>query len=340
MTIILLTILSIVAPLPSVAEVEQLAVNARQRIQKMHIRFRVQHEYPEQPDHNMIGVRTVWLDGSKIRGEIIREKGPNPGHRFVSCYNCERDGYGITWADLPQLAATMNRLNEAGKPKCDDSIDPRQLGFLPIVSDALRPWQTRLNAYIGATDHTNATISQTTLNGVDCWLLGWNIRDTKLAVKVWVAPTKGYSVLRLQVEEPQKFLKLVDSEVELHIPSGIWFPSKIVYQDFGNKTLRGKEIIEVETISINEHIDPSIFTLAGLNFPDGTYIAMPEASKSGVWRNGELQARDASVLFQDTTPPVPVNPPAKVDYWLVAVCGIFVVAAIAVIVFRKKQATS
>lgn len=321
---------------PSVAEIEKAALDARLSIRTGYFRLKVNRVFP--PHADMIGVRTIWIDGSKIRGEIIREKGPNVGSRFVSCLNCEKEGYGFDWIDLPGMVASMHAIGASGKSRFDEAIDPRHLGYSLNMIDMFRPGEARLDAIVGATNRHEPTISSEKLNGVDCWVLRWKLKNWDSDITVWIAPSKGNNVVRLTALDAANTRIVVDSDVVPVGKSGIWFPRRVVLEKREGEKLILHETVEVEQVKLNEPIDPTTFTIAAL--PEGTYVQMPDPKQSGYIRNGKIDTKHPTTHFQDTTPaePTPVNPPAKgVNYWLIAACAVCALAAAAVLIVRRRS---
>jgi hypothetical protein len=322
---------------PSVAEIEKAALDARLSIRTAYFRLKVNRVFP--PNADMIGIRTIWIDGNKIRGEIIREKGPNVGSRFVSCLNCEKEGYGFDWVDLPGSAASMHLISAPNKPLgLRDAIDPRHLGYTFTMIDMLRHGETRLDAIIGATNRHEPTIRSEKLDGVDCWVLRWKLKNWDSDITVWIAPSKGNNVVRLKAVDAPNTVIVVDSDVVPVGKSGLWFPRRVVLEKREGEKLILHETVEVEQVKLNEPIDPTIFTFAAL--PEGTYVQMPDPKQSGFIRNGKIDTNRPTTHFQDTTPPepTPVNPPAKgVNYWLIAACVAFALAGVAVLIFRRRS---
>jgi hypothetical protein len=56
----------------------------------------------------------------------------------------------------------------------------------------------------------------------------------------------------------------IETTPVLHKSSGCWYPAKWVYERHENGKLTKKEEVSVELISLNEPIDPALFTLNGL----------------------------------------------------------------------------
>jgi hypothetical protein len=195
---------------------------------------------------------------------------------------------------------------------------------------------------MGATNRGDPTISFERLNGVDCWVLRWKLKNYDSTVTVWIAPSKGNSVVRMKAIDAPKVVTVVESDVVLVGKSGLWFPRLVVREQYTNDTLSVRETVEIQEVRLNEPIDPATFTLAGLNLPEGTYVQMPDPKQNGYLRNGKIDTSRPTTYFEDTTPsePTPVNPPTKrVNYWLIAICTVFVLAAIAVVVVRRRSVT-
>lgn len=327
---------------PSVAEAEKAALGARSSIRTMYVRFKFDKASPARPDRDQQGVRTIWLDGKKVRSEVVYSKGPSIQQRYVDCVHCEKEGYGISWLASPGHLAALHPIGTPGKSDFDQVIDPRVLGYVGKRSSLLRPAQTRLDEVVGSTDRSEPALAVEQVNGVECWAIKW-ITKSGIAVSVWIAPSRGNNVVRLKLEDPSgSYACSVESEVVSVGKSGLWYPRKVRYEDYEDGKLAAHETVEVEEVRLNEPIAPSVFTLAGLSIPDNTYVQQPDAKQSGYLKNGKIDTSRATTDYLDTTPapPTPLTPDKGFNYWLIAACVGCVLAAVAVVVIRRRSAAS
>lgn len=333
----LLLALSAAPAIPAVAEIEKAALDARLAIRSMYVRLSFDNgTLPPQPGKEYAGVRTVWLDGKKIRSEVVYSKGPNTvGLREVNCLHCEKDGYGVSWLARPNTAASLHPIGAPGRPGFDQVIDPRLLGYYPAISAMLRPSQSRLDA-IFSPDRNPPTVATEQLNGTECRVLQWTMKDG-LGAAVWVAPSKGNNIVRIKLEDATSVDLLVSEDVTAVGQSGLWFPRVVRYETYKAGELTRREVVRIEEVRLNEPIDPSVFTLAGLALTEGTYVQTPDAKQSGFLRDGKIDTSRPKTRFEDTAPPTPLTaPPAGPNYWLVGACVALVLAAVAVIAVRRR----
>jgi hypothetical protein len=105
-----------------------------------------------------------------------------------------------------------------------------------------------------------------------------------------IAPSKGYSVLRIEIRSPDgEFYEYTDLKVKEYKNSEIWYPYYSKSERYINEERTISEELDIEVISINESIDDKYFSLASLNVPVGTMVADPEqGSGNYVWDGQEV----------------------------------------------------
>jgi hypothetical protein len=111
------------------------------------------------------------------------------------------------------------------------------------------------------------------LNGQDCIFLTCNNPDDKAVTKVWIVPTKGYCIRKLQLIMSGKIIYEYETTLKEYSPGHWWFES-VIQKRWRPQEEEPFENIElsVKSLSFNEHLDPRVFTIAGTSIPPGTKI--------------------------------------------------------------------
>lgn len=324
---------------PSAEEVEKAALDARSQIRSIYVKLSVKTEwFPAPSEADQVSRREIWLSGNKIRGEIIRDKGPDVGVRFIDCTNSEADGWMISASNRLNSASYTHPIGTKGRPELEHTSDPRVLGYSPSQFTLLR--SVRLDSVLGNPGRTAPTVENTMLGGTECMLLKWRT-NLKEDVQVWVAPSKGHSVVRIDVVGPggelERTRSTIRSELQPIADSKFWYPKKVWLERHNGNALETKELVEVSEVRINHAIPAETFTFAGVKLADSTFIIKPKEEESGFLRDGVIVPKQRSRPSdqKQIPPPVPVEESGKNRYGLIALSVLCSLAAIAV-AFRGR----
>lgn len=175
-----------------------------------------------------------------------------------------------------------------------DIFDIRTLGIVPLPYSLL--YRHHAKDVLANADRVNSWASEDMLGGIRC-IKCVHTTERGNTISVWVAPEQGYSILKSQGEHTSRSGALrvyrVESVLEHHIESDVWFPSEVRFQSLRDGEILEEEQWYVEQAMFNQPIGPETFELAGLEIPDGhTVIGVPEAQPVGfaVWDAEEKKA--------------------------------------------------
>jgi hypothetical protein len=328
----------------SYAELEQAALDARHQIKSAELHFQYTYEDFALPAANQKSNWIVWLEGKRIRCDVTRTVGPNSGSRLIDCVNCEKDGWGISGVDDGKLAITFAPLGQVGWPGPENVFDPRMLGYRTGGLVMLRYGQVRLDSVIGSADRDEPVASDDRLNGIACRKLSWKKRNGAM-VRVWLAPSLGHSVLRIEVSGENRFPPEGGASVQSEFPSGkidgAWFPNRVLFEAFSKGKLERREELRIDRCRLNEAVAPDVFTFRGLGLPEGTRVVSPDKRLSGYLRDGKIDNKPQDTSkFLDETPPAPITPQRRYDPWLIVTCVVCAIAAIGTVVLRRRKLPS
>ncbi len=332
-------------PKPDLKEIEERAIQAREKIQSAEVHLRIERNKYEGGvvKQTTRMTATIWVSGTKIRADVIRDGGTFAGFRTVDCLNCDKDGWGIRANDKPQIASSVFRLGPDISGELSNVIDPRIIGYIPTSYETLRNY--RLDTAVGRPDRDEPVMKSERLEGLDCWAIRWTNKNGA-RMGVWICPSQGYNVVRIEARSPAvsktEGVQSVSSELRQVHPSGIWFPRRVIYEGRSGSELYEREVIDVTEVQLNGAIPPESFTLEGIKLRRGAYISSgDDPKKNGFWD-------PATQIITPPTPPANLLQASKAatpvedgsrstNYWLVAACVGLSLAAIAVILIQRRH---
>ena len=166
-----------------------------------------------------------------------------------------------------------------------------------VSSDSKNIVQFHMESFIGWSARQKPTATSTTLNGIDCWKVEYISSDDR-TVRTWIAPGMGFGVLRMEVQFEDSagvpFLSRSDCTLAQDKVSGIWFPHLFSYRRHVRGKVEIEEDLEVQVVSLNQALDPKLFTLEGIDcLPSGeqvSWVSNTPAPASGylIWNGREL----------------------------------------------------
>lgn len=184
------------------------------------------------------------------------------------------------------------------------------LGLIPMPSGLLH--RTPLESFYDVAERTECTIEPERLDEIDT-LKSSYIRADGQRVTFWIASELGHSVLQMEFSSVSKKgkrrLQRVHSKLAQH--GDVWFPSECEYTCYSDDELIAHELWLVKNATFNSPIDPAVFTLAGLDLPQGTYVVGDSGQEGklalGVWDGEKLTDPPAVPTVLSRPPPAAEN---------------------------------
>lgn len=184
------------------------------------------------------------------------------------------------------------------------------LGLIPMPSGLL--YRTPVDAFYDVDARTECTIERERLDEVDT-LKSSYVRADGQRVTFWIAPELGHSVLQTEFSSLSKKGKRRTQRVHSMLAQhgDVWFPSECEYTCYSDDELIAHELWVVKNAEFNSPIDPTVFTLAGLELSQGTYVVGDSGQRGkvalGVWDGEKLTDPPASPTVLSHPPPAPEN---------------------------------
>ena len=118
------------------------------------------------------------------------------------------------------------------------------------------------------------TVKNETIDGDDCLLLEHYGAEYDVRTKVWIVPSKGYCIKKIQVVQKGEVRVGYTTTLKEYLPGIWWFDSVKAITLGGPEGINPDKNVElsVESLTLNEPINPKTFTLAGTNVPHGNRI--------------------------------------------------------------------
>jgi hypothetical protein len=341
---------------PTAADIEKLALQARQNLKTLYVKLRYDCQDFHPKPARRTGTRILWMDGEKLRQDRLFDQGGplHPGARRVLCHHCEKPHHDLIWYETPPgdppLRAILDEIPPGQQRQFrGDAIDPRLLGYACLPSETLYPSQIPLNYIFGnhpTLRRQSVEMQVSEWNGLRCFLLHSTFPE-QCEQKVWVAPERGYNVVRILWTSPRQ-TEEIQVELQPVGTTGLWFPKKIFYQCHHDGQLESQETVQILDVQLNQPIPPSTFTLAGC-LPEGTHIAIRtgEQVTYGEIKNGKFVpqppltfAAAKELLASNPSPPQPLQPQRQWDPWLVTAVVLLTLTNFGVLLLWRRSASS
>ena len=272
--------------------------------------------------------------------------------RTVFCDNCERPGSLVTGND----GALVVRVSSPTKPPHQahglrkGGIDFRLLGLTwlpyPNLLTVDEPGWPRLPTIFEDPEFSTFDLVENFPKNI--YKLKTKHIRFGLEMQVWIDTDLSSDVVRMDGSGTDKQGSVhtfsLRSSGHRQILTDLWYPTEIhtIHASNGKPTL--EEHFKIDFHSVNLPIDPIVFTIAGMNFPNGKSVILPGTDGKGyvIW-NGKVVLESSLSKDQSqqlpvppVTAPVPTNPEAVAQpfrWYYIAAAVLF--SGIAVYFFRR-----
>lgn len=228
------------------------------------------------------------------------------------------------------------RMGARGEAGASESkvFSVEMLGLIPMPSDLL--FRTNVDAFYEVPDRSDCETDDEDLDGLKTLRSSYIRKDGK-RVTFWFAPELDDSIVQTEFSmtfpDGRVRTQRVHSKLEQY--GGIWFPAECEYSCWFADKLIDREHWVVKDPVFNASIDPSVFTLAGVDVPLGTLVIGSSDHKLKAW-DGQLLTEAKSLPAPQ---PQPAAPRPRNYLWLAAVnvlAGLFFLG----LYFRRRRGMS
>ena len=225
----------------------------------------------------------IWYDGSHFRRDIVDSKFIGQETKPLLL---EEDGSGgkimfepppVGNVEIESIESKMVYLPVTQTvailpPKWDDRGNRRTNKFLNYQSISGRTLK-EIVLRCAEKDYY-FTVKSETIDGDDCLLLECDFADLEIVRKIWIVPSKGYCIKKMQLQQKAIVYDEYITTLKEYSP-GIWWFDSVTAKAAGgpNGELFERTMeISVNSLALNEPIDSETFTLAGTDIPPGTKV--------------------------------------------------------------------
>ena len=192
-------------------------------------------------------------------------------------------------------------------------------------------------------------VRQSRWNGEEALSVAFERSDNHIQMEYQVVPGKGYNVVQFKLWGPPgddvKYKANLTMSCTLqNVAEGIWFPKHVDYINwFNDHDLEEKDTLDDEMDSVNQPIDPAVFTFAGAHIHKNTVVSQIGRAPTALFWDGEqlrnITPQDLSeIQLSKTKVPMPVKQRSLLaTSSLLVGAGMIVFLFNMVIFFRRRR---
>lgn len=273
-------------PIPQFSEVEQLVLDARDKISDYHIKLLITDELNNKEGKSI----------TKLAFDLMHEDNKLKVYRYsghtlsateevadVVCVNCEYPDTCLNYSTQPvengEISLAFYEINERGK---FDLRDPLKIGLIPLASGVFHAFN--IEDFLKSPDRTDKKVEQVIYQGAECYKLTW--QDKHANYTVFVDRKKSYNIVKWICDASNSgYHATVDIDLSEY-SENVWFPKKAVFKSVNQNKEESSEIIDIDIVSLNKPLAPDTFSLKGIKFlPKQTSVIWASAGISPFGQN-------------------------------------------------------
>ncbi len=172
-------------------------------------------------------------------------------------------------------------------------FDPREIGIVPGGLATLKTFD--IKQILVPEDFSTCTRSQIEVNGRKLERVEHSIANKRLKAVLLIDTDRGPSVVYSSLRSPgprrEEVIDTVESELLAYGAERLWFPSISVHTRTVDGKVVEKTTYKVTQADFNSKVDHKLFTLAGLDLPEGHSVIEMTSERNrkvSYWVNGKL----------------------------------------------------
>jgi len=254
----------------------------------------------------------IWYDGSHFRKDQLEtqfagEEGYRGYERALPVGQVDIDSAESNIDYIPPTNRVFVR-----PPKWSDNYKIRTNDILRYQS--ARGATLKENILASEKNGYYFTAKSETVDGDDCILLTCDYTNPKSTLKIWVIPSKGYCIKKVQDISKGRIHDEYTTTLKEHSPGLWWFDTVQARETFGPQIVVSR--LSLNSLAFNESIDPEIFTVWGLDVSSQTRIT------------DEIQGTTYTLAIDDAKD-MAANPTGSTGKILIVGLGILALTAVA-----------
>jgi hypothetical protein len=277
-----------------------------------------------------------WYDTKHSRFDQILDVKNAPSRRNILCVHCPKEGYFIQHvpSDTPLFgsAATSQKMDDP-KNRTFRILDTRTLGLSENVSP-----EAEVEKILAYPATAKVMKANTEVAGYQVYEI--SVAERMATKKFWFSEKQNNSLVKIEgIRAIGKAPDQVSFECELTFYPEIqtWLPHKITHKgELGGKPKH--ETYEIKFDSINQPLDPKLFTLEGVNLPPQTVVVTrrPHQPYDIVNDEGKITKLDLKTM----QPAPPEEPRIFRAKTVLLGTGLFLMMIVAIRLIRKNRGGS
>jgi hypothetical protein len=291
-----------------------------------------------------------WSDQKHQRCDttITPPPAPNQEGRSVLCWNCEKDNHFVMGQVHPSKphALIVEPIKQNSRSAMTGAFDPKYLGLRNAHFYDMNLGE--MPNFFLIDPRSSPEFDVKINHGTDGKQLEQTVsihKKNKLSIRYIYR--KGV-IDRIETHNTttssDPYQKGTVFQIESYFPiqDGVLFPKKCKLTSYNDGQAIGSEEFEVQSLKLNQPISADVFTLKGMNLPNGTFVHSGKR-KSDV----RIMEKDSAIpvdlealakqKFSTEIPPTPVETP-KSNRWLYAILSaLFMVISVFILVRRKRS---
>ncbi|MCG6157244.1 hypothetical protein [Rubinisphaera margarita] len=238
---------------------------------------------------------TVYFDGDYFRFDKVdlaiteklksEEAEPHVGADYI-VYSPDAS---VTWSSIPAVEYTV--VVSVSPPQEFFTSDNHYIDLRKVGMNGFGIYDDDRAFFIDSTirgeGRSDFTLTRDEINGYPVQVLSFTqsgqnnsleLKDTPKRISVYIDENRGPSVVRVErsTDYGNGWISKVVSNTEVTLLDGtdIWVPKKHSVMSYDNGQLQSESHCDIEILSLNEPIDPEMFSLNALGIPIGTPVSL------------------------------------------------------------------
>lgn len=280
------------------------------------------HSFPDSKSYRIDEKLRVIYDGDHFRKDQLETKftGGKEYRKYAEAVTVGRVDIDSVESNIDYIPS--NNMVFIRPPRWSDRYKIRENDLLRYQS--ARRATLKRNILESVENGYYFTAKSETVDGEDCILLTCDYTNPESTLKIWIVPSKGYCIKKVQDSSKGKVDYEYTTILKEYSPGIWWFDTVQVKEASVRETIVSD--LSVDSLTFNEPINPNIFSVWDLDI----------TSETKIW--DEMQSEMYTLAIGDSKDKV-ANPTGSPSKMMVVGLGILVLAAIAFlsIVIKGKK---
>ncbi len=238
------------------------------------------HDYGEKGYRQMTQKLRIWYDGNNTRKDVLESRFTGKDTEPLSLGQVE--GEGQAYFEPPPVGDVEIQTSKSHIYY----IPPTEyVGIYSSEKDKSEIlWSNNITNYQSVIGHSLKekilqsaslgyyfTTTSEKIGEDDCVLLSCDYSDVQMVLKIWVVPSKGYCIKKLQSIYKEKVANEYTTTLKKYSPNIWWFDTVKVGESRQGDVITSSEI-SVNSLILNEPLHPDIFTVWGIDVTPNTKV--------------------------------------------------------------------